>query len=87
MWLMDVEFDGRQLEGTLINAPISLQTFHEGDRVTVSGRQISDWMYVYDEDVYFRFLGGGAKPEPQNPAVVAATEHPMWHAQIKALEI
>ena len=138
MWLMDVEFDGRQLEGTLINTPISLQTFHEGDRVTVAGRQISDWMYVSDGDVYggytvdlmrsrmgrgerkqhdeawgfdfgevgivdlvppeyigqepvkrkgrFSFLGGGAKPEPQNPAVAAATEHPMSVNMRESLE-
>lgn len=55
MWLLDVDFDGRRLEGTLINSPNSLTSLQEGDRVTISGKQICDWMYVTDGDVYGGF--------------------------------
>lgn len=55
MWLVDVDFDGRQLEGTLINSPHSLKSFSEGDRVTIKGKQISDWMYVVAGNVYGGF--------------------------------
>ncbi len=55
MWLLEIEFDGRQLQGTLINSPHSLKSFSEGDRVTIRGKQISDWMYVIAGDVYGGF--------------------------------
>lgn len=46
MWLLDVDFDGRQVEGTLINTPQSLKSYQEGQRVRIPGRQLCDWMYV-----------------------------------------
>ncbi|MCC9603611.1 DUF2314 domain-containing protein [Stieleria sp. JC731] len=55
MWLIDVDFDGREVEGTLINSPISLKSVKEGDRVTIRGKQICDWMYVLDGEVYGGF--------------------------------
>jgi uncharacterized protein YegJ (DUF2314 family) len=55
MWLLEVEFDGRQIQGTLINSPHSLQSVHEGDRVTISGQQLCDWMYVTSGNVYGGF--------------------------------
>jgi len=55
MWLLEVEFDGRQIRGTLINSPHSLKSFHEGDRVTVTGKQLCDWMYVVAGNVYGGF--------------------------------
>ncbi|MCD0463698.1 DUF2314 domain-containing protein [Roseiconus lacunae] len=55
MWLMDVDFDGREVEGTLINSPISLQSVKEGDRVKIRGKQICDWMYVVSGEVYGGF--------------------------------
>lgn len=55
MWLLDVDFDGRQIQGTLINSPHSLKSFKEGDRVTVKGKQLFDWMYVSGGDVYGGF--------------------------------
>ena len=51
MWLVDVDFDGRHLQGTLINSPHSLKSFHEGDAVTILANQICDWMYVVDGHV------------------------------------
>lgn len=55
MWLIDVDFDGRLLKGTLINTPISLKTFNEGDEVSIPGKQITDWMYVIAGEVYGGF--------------------------------
>lgn len=55
MWLVDVDFDGRQLTGTLINSPHSLRSVKEGDIVQVSGKQIYDWMYVVFGKVYGGF--------------------------------
>ena len=55
MWLIDVDFDGRRIRGTLINSPLSLKTFQEGDEVAISGKQLCDWMYVVEGKVYGGF--------------------------------
>lgn len=55
MWLMDVDFDGRQISGTLINSPHSLQSVSEGDHVTITAKQLYDWMYVCEGNVYGGF--------------------------------
>ena len=55
MWIVEVDFDGRQLEGTLINSPHSLKSFNAGDRVTIAGKQLFDWMYVVEGNVYGGF--------------------------------
>lgn len=51
MWLIDIDFDGRKLTGTLINTPHSLKTFQEGQQVTIAGKQVGDWMYVCSGEV------------------------------------
>ena len=55
MWLVDVDFDGREVTGTLINQPHSIRSVNEGDQVTIAGKQICDWMYVIDDQVYGGF--------------------------------
>jgi uncharacterized protein YegJ (DUF2314 family) len=55
MWLLEVDFDGREISGTLINSPDSLKSFQEGDRVTIGGGQLCDWMYVIRGEVYGGF--------------------------------
>ena len=55
MWLNDIEFDGREIHGTLLNSPHSLQSVKEGDRLKVPGKQMTDWMYVIYGDVYGGF--------------------------------
>lgn len=55
MWLLEIDFDGRRLQGTLINSPHSLQSLNEGDRVTITGKQIADWMYVIGGNVFGGF--------------------------------
>jgi uncharacterized protein YegJ (DUF2314 family) len=46
MWVMEIEFDGKLIHGTLQNDPHSLKSFKAGDRVRVPGKQMFDWMYV-----------------------------------------
>lgn len=51
MWITDVDFDGRAIYGTLLNAPNWLQTYSEGDPVKFGGKQLSDWLYVCGDEV------------------------------------
>lgn len=51
MWISEVEFDGRQISGVLLNEPDSLQSVHEGDQVSVKPNQIVDWMYSVQGEV------------------------------------
>src|SRR5687767_11897777 len=46
MWLSDVDFDGREVSGTLLNSPNWLKSVKEGDAVRLPLDQISDWMYA-----------------------------------------
>ena len=55
MWLLEVDFDGKQIQGTLINSPHSLKSVREGDRVKISISQLCDWMYVVEGKVYGGF--------------------------------
>jgi uncharacterized protein YegJ (DUF2314 family) len=55
MWLADVMFDGREVQGTLINSPNSLRSVKEGDQVSIAGNKIADWMYVIEGKVYGGF--------------------------------
>lgn len=55
MWLTEVEFDGKQIQGTLINSPHTLKSIEQGDRVTVTNKQLFDWMYVIAGNVYGGF--------------------------------
>lgn len=55
MWLTEIDFDGRELQGTLINSPQSLRSVKEGDEVSIAGKQIVDWMYVISGKVYGGF--------------------------------
>ena len=55
MWVIDVDFDGKAISGTLINSPQSLQTFHEGQSIRVPAQQLCDWMYVQLGQVFGGF--------------------------------
>jgi len=52
MWLSDVDFDGREVSGVLLNSPNWLTSVKEGDPVSIPLSQISDWMYVIGGEVY-----------------------------------
>lgn len=55
MWLTDVMFDGREVQGTLLNSPHSLKSIKEGDQVSITGKRIADWMYVQSGKTYGGF--------------------------------
>lgn len=52
MWFSEVEFDGDDVSGVLINSPNELQTIKEGDAVRIPLAQISDWMYAISGEVF-----------------------------------
>ena len=46
MWINDVQFDGNNVEGILINSPNELTNIAHGDFVNVPLNQISDWLFA-----------------------------------------
>ena len=52
MWFDNVDFDGRFVSGTLLNAPNWLKSIQQGDPVRIRFDEIIDWMYVIDGKVY-----------------------------------
>jgi len=54
IWLKDVSFDGKLFHGKVDNAPVDIKGARLGQEVTVSPKEISDWMYVEDG----RLVGG-----------------------------
>ena len=55
MWVSDVDFDGEDVTGTLMNSPNWIKSVKQGDEVRVPLDQVSDWMYVIGGDVYGAF--------------------------------
>ena len=45
MWVSEIEFDGQQIRGVLLNQPDSLKSYNEGDVVSVPPKQMVDWAY------------------------------------------
>jgi uncharacterized protein YegJ (DUF2314 family) len=52
MWIEQVMFDGRRVQGALLNEPNTLTSVKQGDAVDVPLEQIADWMYVLDGRVH-----------------------------------
>jgi uncharacterized protein YegJ (DUF2314 family) len=52
MWIGEVDFNGRSVSGTLLNAPNWLSTVKEGDAARIPLGEISDWMYAINGEVY-----------------------------------
>ena len=52
MWISDVDFDGVQVTGTLINDPDELTNVSSGDSVQISWSEICDWMFAINRKVY-----------------------------------
>lgn len=46
MWINDIQFDGNNVKGTLINSPHELTNIANGDFVNVPLNQISDWLFA-----------------------------------------
>lgn len=52
MWLGEVDFDGRNVRGVLLNAPNWLKTVKAGDSACIPLGEISDWMYAISGEVF-----------------------------------
>jgi uncharacterized protein len=52
MWISDVDFDGVNVRGVLMNSPNWVRSVREGDKVRVPLDEISDWMYVIGGEAY-----------------------------------
>lgn len=52
MWMSEIDFDGEQISGELLNAPNWVKSVKQGDKVRVPLAHISDWMYAIGDDVY-----------------------------------
>lgn len=52
MWISEVEFDGQNVTGVLINKPNWLKSVKEGDQAKFPIGLLEDWMYVIGNRVY-----------------------------------
>lgn len=52
MWISDVQFDGEQVSGSLLNDPEWIAGLAAGDAVSAPITDLEDWMYVVDGQVY-----------------------------------
>ncbi len=55
MWINEVEFDGKTISGTLVNAPNWVTSVKQGDAVRKEIAEITDWMYGIGGVVYGAF--------------------------------
>ena len=55
MWVDDVDFNGRQISGTLVNSPNWINSVSEGDEVKVTLDELVDWMFAIRGKVYGGF--------------------------------
>lgn len=55
MWINDVEFDGYNVSGVLVNDPLELSNVSNGDFVEVPLNQISDWLFTTAGKTYGGF--------------------------------
>ncbi|WP_434036223.1 DUF2314 domain-containing protein [Formosa sp. 4Alg 33] len=52
MWISEIEFDGEYITGVLSNSPNRLTNVAEGDTITRTVSEISDWMLSIDRKTY-----------------------------------
>jgi uncharacterized protein YegJ (DUF2314 family) len=55
MWINEIDFDGFNISGTLINEPQSIDNVRLGDRVAIPLTQISDWLFAIGNQTYGGF--------------------------------
>lgn len=55
MWINEVEFDGDNVTGILINQPNELTNVNNGDPVSFPLEQISDWLFAIEGRTYGGF--------------------------------
>ena len=55
MWCNEVNFDGYQISGRLLNQPNWLKSIKEGDSVKIPLKALVDWLYAIDSVAYGGF--------------------------------
>jgi len=55
MWLNDINFDGINVKGTLINNPDKLTNIKQGDSVELPLNEINDWLFAINAKAYGGF--------------------------------
>jgi uncharacterized protein YegJ (DUF2314 family) len=55
MWVNEVDFDGQNVSGNLINDPNEITDVNNGDHVKVSLSRISDWLFATEGKTYGGF--------------------------------
>lgn len=55
MWINEIEFDGENITGILLNEPYEINDLEAGEHVTVTFDQLVDWMLVSMDEVYGAF--------------------------------
>lgn len=55
MWVKDVEFDGTEVRGMLLNQPNTMRTLQQGQSVAVAFEDVEDWLYAMDGVAYGGF--------------------------------
>lgn len=55
MWINEINFDGFQIYGVLINEPNELTNIKNGDNVIVTLSQVSDWLFAIAGKTYGGF--------------------------------
>lgn len=55
MWINEIEFDGDNVSGILINQPNELTNVNNGDPVSFPLEQISDWLFAIEGRTYGGF--------------------------------
>lgn len=70
MWINDVQFDGNNVQGTLVNSPNELTNVQNGDFVNVPLNQISDWLFA---------TYSNSKPKTGLSKLFSSTPKPITH--------
>jgi uncharacterized protein len=52
MWVNQIDFDGLNISGILINEPNNLTSVQQGDSVTFPLDRVTDWLCVLNDQVY-----------------------------------
>lgn len=55
MWISNIQFDGEQVSGTLMNQPQDIIGLNEGEAIERTIGDLTDWMYVIDGRMFGAF--------------------------------
>ena len=55
MWIDNIQFDGLNITGELVNDPIELTSISKGDLISKKVTEIGDWMFSIDTKTYGGF--------------------------------